>query len=89
MVRESARRITCANNIRQLGLALHNYESAHQHLPYGWDGGGFSWGVEILPFIEQNNLFGMLERGSSWTSNGSACCGNRGSNCPLPIVSIG
>ncbi len=35
-VRESARRITCANNIRQLGLAALNYESAHMHFPNGY-----------------------------------------------------
>ena len=34
-VREAARRITCSNNMRQIGLALHNYESAHRELPAG------------------------------------------------------
>lgn len=35
-VRESARRIDCANNLRQIGLATHNYESAHRQLPPGY-----------------------------------------------------
>ena len=35
-VREAARRIQCANNVRQLGLAVLNYESAHMHFPAGW-----------------------------------------------------
>jgi len=35
-VRESARRIDCANNLRQIGLAMHNYESAHRQLPPGY-----------------------------------------------------
>ena len=35
-VREAARRTSCANNLRQLGLAMTNYESAHQHLPPGY-----------------------------------------------------
>ena len=33
MVREAARRTTCMNNLRQLGLSLHNYESAHRAFP--------------------------------------------------------
>ena len=48
-VRESARRITCANHIRQLVLSLHNYESAQGHLPAGWAEDGFTWGIEVLP----------------------------------------
>ncbi len=71
-VREAARRIQCANHIRQLGLSLHNYESSHQHLPYGWDNDGFTWGIELLPFIEQQNVHKMLQRGASWTTDGSA-----------------
>ena len=68
MVRESARRITCGNNIRQLGLSLHNYESAQGHLPSGWAEDGYTWGIEILPFIEQVNLYNTIQRGASWTS---------------------
>jgi len=67
MVRESARRIACANNIRQLGLSMHNYESTKQHLPSGWAENGYTWGVEILPFVEQQNLYNSIEPGASWT----------------------
>ncbi|MDB4766242.1 DUF1559 domain-containing protein [bacterium] len=66
-VREAARRVTCANNIRQLGLSMHNYQSAQQHLPYGWAEDGFTWGIEILPFIEQQNLYDTIVPGASWT----------------------
>ena len=67
-VREAARRITCANHIRQLGLSMHNFESANQHFPHAWGEDGYTWGIEILPFIEQQNLFDTLNRGGSWTA---------------------
>lgn len=57
-VREAARRTQCANNLRQLGLAVHNYESAHMKFPVGANSvNGLSWRVMILPFMEQNNLY--------------------------------
>ena len=68
-VREAARRISCANQLRQMALALHNYESANQEFPPGQAHGttvspiGFGWGWStfILPFLEQNNTFNLLE----------------------------
>ena len=70
-VREAARRITCGNNLRQIGLALHNFESANMDFPVGvqeirnlnnGDPAGGLWSVStwILPFIEQNNAFDVL-----------------------------
>ncbi len=60
-VREAARRIKCANNLKQFGLAFQNFESANSRFPsaYTADGlrPGWSWGTQILPFVEQNNLY--------------------------------
>lgn len=58
--REAARRMSCSNNIRQIGLSMHNYESALQVLPFGWNTHGTLWSAMILPYIEQNNLYSTL-----------------------------
>ena len=53
-VREAANRITCQNNLKQLGLAMHNYHDAYRTLPDGGiDQFSGNWQVTILPFIEQ------------------------------------
>lgn len=68
MSRDAARRAGCKNNLWQLGLALENYEHAHGVLPPGSvdpnrpivdDGKGYhvSWIVQILPFIDQGNVY--------------------------------
>ena len=69
-VRAAARRIACANNLRQLSLACHNYESGFGAFPHGIcsaiddtagnDDDGWGWGAFVLPFIEQDNLFESL-----------------------------
>ena len=70
-VREAARRTQCMNNMKQIGLAALNYESAHMHFPttgyvdysVNWtDPSSYAdeawvWGYSILPFIEQTNTY--------------------------------
>ncbi len=65
--REAARRMQCSNNIRQLGIAIHNYESAYQRLPSGWVSSGNSgvpgwgWAAGLLPFMEGTNLANSID----------------------------
>lgn len=60
--REAARRMTCTNHLKQLGLALHNYESSHQVLPrFGQRDADFSVQARLLPYIEQGNLYDLLD----------------------------
>jgi prepilin-type N-terminal cleavage/methylation domain-containing protein/prepilin-type processing-associated H-X9-DG protein len=70
-VREAAARMKCSNNLKQIGLALHNHHDSRGVLPPGasadkapWRNGGTaddnwgsSWMVHILPYIEQDNIF--------------------------------
>ncbi|HEY7157712.1 MAG TPA: DUF1559 domain-containing protein [Gemmataceae bacterium] len=58
-VREAAGRISCANNLKQFGLAVHSYHDVYESLPpaaLGGDG-DVSWAVVLLPYIEQDNLY--------------------------------
>lgn len=71
-VREAAARIQCTNNLKQLGLALQNYNDAMGYLPPGGSNDplkpgavnssgnplGWNWTYQILPFVEQQNLVG-------------------------------
>ncbi|MEQ9068736.1 MAG: DUF1559 domain-containing protein, partial [Gimesia chilikensis] len=56
--REAARRSQCKNNLKQLALALHNYESAHRVFPPGSLGYPYVWSAhaQLLPFVDQGNL---------------------------------
>lgn len=76
MVREAARRTSCMNNVRQVVLSAHNYESAMGHLPpaYQLDPGGLatgngSWSVQaqLLPFCEQANAYDMIDFDLPWS----------------------
>src|SRR5579859_5300702 len=59
-VREAAARMQCSNNLKQIGLALHNYHDGNNgKFPparVGGNGEG-SWAVYLLPYIEQDNVF--------------------------------
>src|SRR6267378_3523540 len=56
-VREAAANTTCKNNMHQLGVAAHNYESARKALPPGMDSQGFGCLVFMLPYMEQDNVY--------------------------------
>jgi type II secretory pathway pseudopilin PulG len=67
--REKSRRTTCINNLKQLGLALHNYHALHKHFPGSADligsgpikqAGGWSFLVHLLPMMGQDKLFKTL-----------------------------
>jgi prepilin-type N-terminal cleavage/methylation domain-containing protein len=67
-VREAAARSKCSNNLKQLGLACHNFHDVMGHLPpgvlttaaTGVRDRSWAWGTLILPYVEQQNLYNML-----------------------------
>lgn len=63
--REAARRMSCSNNLKQLGLAMLNYESAYKKFPgIGRDiSNGYSVQAKLLPFCEQTNLHNLIDYG--------------------------
>lgn len=72
--REAARRMSCKNNMKQIGLALHNYHDVHRCMPFGcgFDNDGsvstqgtlddrrYSAHSQILPFLDQKNVYELL-----------------------------
>ncbi|MBN1394681.1 MAG: DUF1559 domain-containing protein [Pirellulales bacterium] len=82
--REAARRLHCTNNLKQLGLALHNYHESHSHFPAaeaitvpeqcGTDCRGTPLFIALLPYFEQANLselydFSVMRGWMQWASN--------------------
>src|SRR5438876_6065987 len=56
--REAARRMRCQNNLKQIGIACHNFHDATGELPRAFSPTtGLSWHVDILPYIELGNLY--------------------------------
>jgi len=94
--RESARRTSCTNNLKQLGLGIHNFESANRQFPpagvgYGWCGsnaGGtgdtailnMSGWVRVLGFIEQTSIANNLKLDQAFSQQATGYCCSYGGN---------
>ncbi|MFN0196717.1 MAG: DUF1559 domain-containing protein [Planctomycetaceae bacterium] len=78
--REAARRSACINNMKQIGLALHNYHDALLRFPPGCLGGGVgdphttgtNWRTFILPYIDQANIYNQLNFVGNFSTRGAA-----------------
>lgn len=73
-VRDAAAKIQCTNNLKQLGLAIHNYHGAMNHFPTSIRPAGsttlprISWTISILPYIEQGNISQIYDPTTNWDS---------------------
>src|ERR1700758_1365981 len=73
-VREAAARMSCSNNLKQIGLALHSYHDSFKRFPPGYIDGntnknltpdndmgpGWGWASFILPYMEQQNVYNQI-----------------------------
>jgi prepilin-type N-terminal cleavage/methylation domain-containing protein/prepilin-type processing-associated H-X9-DG protein len=72
-IREAANRMKCKNNLKQIGLAMHNFHDTNSQFPSGYmatnpgpgyaddRGPGWGWGAQLLPFLEQDNLYRQID----------------------------
>jgi hypothetical protein len=78
--REAARRIQCRNNLKQIGLALHNYHDTVNTLPPGWisspqDQSRWGWGTFLLPHLDQAPLYNSITSAMGMDFNGNMAHG--------------
>ena len=82
-VREAAARLKCQNNLKQIGLGMHNYESANGKFPPGFTskaasldgdglGSGWGWAAYLLPQMEQDNLYRQINLSNDILNPGHA-----------------
>src|SRR5580692_6242844 len=73
-IREAAARMQCTNNLKQIGLAVHNYHDSFNFVPPGYVDGnlnssstpdndvgpGWGWAAFLLPYVEQQNVYNLI-----------------------------
>src|SRR5215207_3414264 len=89
-VREAANRIQCQNNLKQLGLALHNYHASYERFPPAYAAVGLNsgpgWGTFILPYLEQEALAQQVPKGTPfWGGSQAVSTSADGGQTPLKV----
>jgi prepilin-type N-terminal cleavage/methylation domain-containing protein len=70
--REAARRMQCGNNLKQLGLACHNFHDTFKALPPSRSDDGLTWCGYLLPYIEQKAVYDAFDFTRPWPSQSSS-----------------
>ncbi|MCC7418869.1 MAG: DUF1559 domain-containing protein [Planctomycetaceae bacterium] len=96
--REAARRTQCRNNIKQLGLAFHNYHDTANTFPPGWVSSYYqvatgeptiwSWGAYILPYLDQAPLYNTLAPGTRSIQQNLAAGGTTAAALTTPLAAF-
>lgn len=92
--REAARRMQCQNNLKQIGLALHNYHDTYLSLAAGnqgtinaagtkYNGWGWTWQASLLPFLEQRALYDSVQGATDGYGSES---GSTGAGKPMIVL---
>lgn len=80
-VREAAARMSCQNNLKQFGLAMHNYEGTTgklpQSRPFDNTGRRMSWAVLVLDYVEQGNLARLYDKNVRWNAGTNVVTGQQ------------
>src|SRR5262249_29521261 len=93
-VREAAARAKCLNNLKQIGLAFHNYHGNYDHFPPGEvsaDGGShqgdWTWPALLLPYVEQTALYNLEQPGVGMIPSATSKTDTRtpGVLTPVPV----
>lgn len=87
-VRESARRMQCKNNLKQIGLALHNYQSTNAVFPPSFcigatKGGTWSVTARLLPYLEQANAYALADLTKGYSDPPNSTIGITWANLPF------
>jgi prepilin-type N-terminal cleavage/methylation domain-containing protein/prepilin-type processing-associated H-X9-DG protein len=74
-VRAAAARVTCSNNLKQVGIAIHNYASAEESCFPRYDGTNrrLGWTTLLLPYLEQEPTYRMIDQTQSWYVSLNGC----------------
>jgi prepilin-type N-terminal cleavage/methylation domain-containing protein/prepilin-type processing-associated H-X9-DG protein len=94
-VRAAANRMSCTNNLKQIGLAFANFENTYKNFPPGGLDNGAMWSAWLLPYIEQQNLYNavyILPEGGHFDMTTVGPAGSNGDwawpNAPLTDESV-
>ena len=83
-VREAAARTQAMNNMMQISLASHNYHNTHNFFPSPrMQTAEMSWRVELLPYMEEMNMFNQINKNAAWDNPANAASRPRCRRCSI------